>query len=140
MRVIEAKTFSGYGGLQQTELPKPQPVKDRVLVRGTADIRSSHMVTQTAGGNLMCTPLSSAHPQARLATSRLVTHVKCVVALGAVLAVSACDGMEVGSVPHCGVLQASCSDFEEGPAAPATAASSSPKTLAHSHSPNITSQ
>jgi NADPH:quinone reductase-like Zn-dependent oxidoreductase len=36
MRVIEAKTFSGYGGLQQTELPKPQPVKDRVLVRVTA--------------------------------------------------------------------------------------------------------
>jgi hypothetical protein len=90
--------------------------------------------------NLMCTPLSSAHPQARLATSRLVTHVKCVVALGAVLAVSACDGMEVGSVPHCNVLQSSCSDFGEGPAAPATAASSSPKTLAHSHSPNITSQ
>jgi NADPH2:quinone reductase len=37
MRVIEAKRFSGYGGLQQTELPKPQPTKDRVLVRVTAD-------------------------------------------------------------------------------------------------------
>src|SRR5271170_5875612 len=36
MRVIEAKTFSGYGGLQQVELPKPEPVKDRVLVRVTA--------------------------------------------------------------------------------------------------------
>jgi len=36
MRAIEAKTFSGYGGLQQTELPKPQPAKDRVLVRLTA--------------------------------------------------------------------------------------------------------
>jgi NADPH2:quinone reductase len=36
MRVIEAKCFSGYGGLQQTELPKPQPAKDRVLVRVTA--------------------------------------------------------------------------------------------------------
>jgi NADPH:quinone reductase-like Zn-dependent oxidoreductase len=36
MRVIEAKTFSGYGGLRQTELPKPQPAKDRVLVRVTA--------------------------------------------------------------------------------------------------------
>ena len=36
MRAIEAKTFSGYGGLRQTELPKPQPVKDRVLVRVTA--------------------------------------------------------------------------------------------------------
>jgi NADPH:quinone reductase-like Zn-dependent oxidoreductase len=36
MRAIEAKTFSGYGGLRQTELPKPQPAKDRVLVRVTA--------------------------------------------------------------------------------------------------------
>jgi hypothetical protein len=24
MRAIEARTFSGYGGLRQTELPKPQ--------------------------------------------------------------------------------------------------------------------
>ena len=36
MRAIEAKTFSGYSGLQQTELPKPQPAKDKVLVRVTA--------------------------------------------------------------------------------------------------------
>jgi NADPH:quinone reductase len=36
MRAIEAKTFSGYGGLQQIELAKPQPAKDRVLVRITA--------------------------------------------------------------------------------------------------------
>ena len=36
MRAIEAKTFSGYGGLRQTEFPKPQPAKDRVLVRVTA--------------------------------------------------------------------------------------------------------
>src|SRR3981189_1638027 len=36
MRAIEAKTFSGYGGLRQTELLKPQPAKDRVLVRVTA--------------------------------------------------------------------------------------------------------
>src|SRR3984893_9497362 len=36
MRAIEAKTFSGYGGLRQVELPKPQPAKDRVLVRVTA--------------------------------------------------------------------------------------------------------
>jgi hypothetical protein len=34
--VIEAKSFSGYGGLQQTELPTPLPVKDRMLVRVTA--------------------------------------------------------------------------------------------------------
>src|SRR5277367_6216559 len=36
MRAIEAKTLSGYGGLRQSELPKPQPVTDRVLVRVTA--------------------------------------------------------------------------------------------------------
>jgi NADPH:quinone reductase len=36
MRAIEAQTFSGYGGLKQTELPKPLPAKDRVLVRVTA--------------------------------------------------------------------------------------------------------
>src|SRR5271155_103794 len=33
MRAIEAETFSGYGGLRQTELRKPLPAKDRVLVR-----------------------------------------------------------------------------------------------------------
>jgi NADPH:quinone reductase-like Zn-dependent oxidoreductase len=36
MRAIEATTFSGYGGLRQTEFPEPQPAKDRVLVRVTA--------------------------------------------------------------------------------------------------------
>jgi NADPH2:quinone reductase len=36
MRAIEAKTFSGYGGLQQIELPKPQPAKERMSVRITA--------------------------------------------------------------------------------------------------------
>jgi NADPH:quinone reductase len=36
MRAIEAKTFSGYGALRQAEYPKPQPAKDRVLVRVTA--------------------------------------------------------------------------------------------------------
>src|ERR1700722_14186199 len=36
MRAIQAKTFSGYGGLRQIEMPKPQPAKDRVLVRVTA--------------------------------------------------------------------------------------------------------
>jgi hypothetical protein len=30
MRAIEAKSFSGYGGLRQIELPKPQPAKNRV--------------------------------------------------------------------------------------------------------------
>ena len=32
MRAIEAETFSGYGGLRQIDLPKPQPTRDRVLV------------------------------------------------------------------------------------------------------------
>src|SRR5260370_6604765 len=36
MRAIEAKTFRGCGGLRQLEWPKPQPAKDRVLVRVTA--------------------------------------------------------------------------------------------------------
>jgi NADPH:quinone reductase-like Zn-dependent oxidoreductase len=36
MLVIEANSFSGYGGLRQIELPKPKPAKDRVLVRVTA--------------------------------------------------------------------------------------------------------
>jgi hypothetical protein len=36
MRAIEAKTFSGYDALRQAEYPKPQPAKDRVLVRVTA--------------------------------------------------------------------------------------------------------
>jgi NADPH2:quinone reductase len=36
MRAIEAKTFSGYGGLQRIELPKPQPANGRVLIRVTA--------------------------------------------------------------------------------------------------------
>ena len=36
MRAMQAETFSGYGGLRQIELPKPQSAKDRVLVRVTA--------------------------------------------------------------------------------------------------------
>jgi NADPH:quinone reductase len=36
MRAMQAKTFSGYGGLWQVELPKPQPAKDGVLVRVVA--------------------------------------------------------------------------------------------------------
>jgi NADPH:quinone reductase len=55
MRVIEAKTFSGYGGLQQTELPKPQPVEDRVLVR----------VTAAGVTPLDHTILSGGHPRAK---------------------------------------------------------------------------
>jgi hypothetical protein len=36
MRAIEAQTFSGCGGLRQTELPKPQPTLGKVLIRVTA--------------------------------------------------------------------------------------------------------
>jgi NADPH:quinone reductase len=55
MWVIEAKTFSGYVGLQQTELPKPQPVKDRVLVR----------VAAAGVTPLDHTILSGGHPRAK---------------------------------------------------------------------------
>ena len=55
MGAIEAETFSGYGGLRYTELPKPQPAKDRILVRVTA-----------AGVNpLDHTILSGGHPRAK---------------------------------------------------------------------------
>src|SRR5258705_9720072 len=55
MRAIEANTFSGYSGLRQVELPKPQPAKDRVLVRVT-----------TAGVTpLEYTVLSGEHPRAK---------------------------------------------------------------------------
>jgi NADPH:quinone reductase len=55
MRAIEAETFSGYGGLRQIELPKPQPAKDRVLVR----------VTAAGVTPLDHTILSGGHPRAR---------------------------------------------------------------------------
>ena len=55
MRAIEAKTFSGYGGLRQTELPKPQPAKDRVLVR----------VAAAGVTPLDHTILSGGHPRAK---------------------------------------------------------------------------
>jgi NADPH2:quinone reductase len=55
MRAIEARTFSGYSGLQQIELAKPQPAKDKVLVRMTA-----------AGVTpLDYTILTGGHPRAR---------------------------------------------------------------------------
>jgi len=55
MRAIEAKTFSGYGGLRQIELPKPRPTKDRVLVR----------VTAAGVTPLDHTILSGGHPRAK---------------------------------------------------------------------------
>ena len=55
MRAIEAKTFSGYGGLRQTDLPKPQPASDRVLVH----------VTAAGVTPLDHTILSGGHPRAK---------------------------------------------------------------------------
>jgi NADPH:quinone reductase len=55
MRAIEAETFSGYGGLKQTELRKPLPAKDRVLVR----------VTAAGVTPLDHTILSGGHPRAK---------------------------------------------------------------------------
>src|SRR5258705_6536043 len=55
MRAIEAKAFSGYGALRQTELPRPQPAKDRVLVR----------VTAAGVTPLEYTVLSGEHPRAK---------------------------------------------------------------------------
>jgi NADPH2:quinone reductase len=55
MLAIQANTFSGYGGLRQVELPKPQPAKDRVLVR----------VTAAGVTPLEYTVLSGGHPRAK---------------------------------------------------------------------------
>ena len=55
MRAIEAKTFSGYVGLQQIELPKPQPAKDKVLVR----------ITGAGVTPLDHTILTGGHPRAK---------------------------------------------------------------------------
>src|ERR1700737_3873514 len=54
-RAIEAETFSGYGGLRQIEVTKPQPAKDRVLVR----------VTAAGVTPLDHTILSGGHPRAK---------------------------------------------------------------------------
>jgi NADPH:quinone reductase len=55
MRAIEAETFSGYGGLRQIELPKPQPARERVLVR----------ITAAGVTPLDHTILSGGHPRAK---------------------------------------------------------------------------
>jgi NADPH2:quinone reductase len=55
VRAIEAKTFSGYGGLQQVELAKPQPAKDKVLVH----------ITAAGVTPLDHTILTGGHPRAR---------------------------------------------------------------------------
>src|SRR6185503_21315325 len=55
MRAIEAETFTGYGGLRQIEFLKPQPAKERVLIR----------VAAAGVTPLDHTILSGAHPRAK---------------------------------------------------------------------------
>src|SRR2546425_11668710 len=55
MYAIEAETFSEYGGPRQIELPKPQPAKNRVLVR----------VAAAGVTPLDHTILSGGHPRAK---------------------------------------------------------------------------
>jgi NADPH:quinone reductase-like Zn-dependent oxidoreductase len=55
MGVVEAVNFSGYGGLRQFELPKPQPAKDSLLVR----------ITAAGVTPLDHTILSGGHPRAK---------------------------------------------------------------------------
>jgi NADPH:quinone reductase len=55
MQAMQADTFSGYGGLRQVELPKPQPAGDRVLIR----------VTAAGVTPLEYTVLSGGHPRAK---------------------------------------------------------------------------
>src|SRR5579864_4662114 len=55
MRAIQAETFSGYGGLRQIDLSKPQPARERVLVR----------VTAAGVTPLDHTILSGGHPRAK---------------------------------------------------------------------------
>jgi NADPH:quinone reductase len=55
MRAIEAETLSGYGGLRQIELPKPQRTKDKALVH----------ITAAGVTPLDHTILSGGHPRAK---------------------------------------------------------------------------
>jgi NADPH:quinone reductase-like Zn-dependent oxidoreductase len=55
MQAIEANIFSGYGGLRQIELSKPQTARDRVLVR----------ITAAGVTPLEYTVLSGGHPRAK---------------------------------------------------------------------------
>ena len=55
MRVIEAETFSGFGGLRQVELPKPRRAENRVLVH----------ITAAGVTPLDHTILSGGHPRAK---------------------------------------------------------------------------
>src|SRR5271155_2601413 len=54
-RAIEAKSFSGYSALQLIARPRPQPAKDKVLIR----------VTAAGVTPLDYTILSGSHPRAK---------------------------------------------------------------------------
>ena len=83
MRAIEAKTFSGYGGLQQIELAKPQPAKDKVLVR----------ITAAGVTPLDHTILTGGHPRAK---PPLVLGNEAA----GVIEDAGDSGLAVGSLPH----------------------------------------
>src|SRR5579862_6886782 len=55
MHAIQAKTFSGYGALEQIDSVKPQPAKDKVLIR----------ITAAGVTPLDHTILTGGHPRAR---------------------------------------------------------------------------
>ena len=55
MRAMQAETFSGFGGLRQVELPKPQRTKDKALVH----------ITAAGVTPLDHTILSGGHPRAK---------------------------------------------------------------------------
>ena len=55
MHAIQAKTFTGYGGLEQIDSVKPPPAKDKVLIR----------ITAAGVTPLDHTILTGGHPRAR---------------------------------------------------------------------------
>lgn len=76
----------------------------------------------------MRSPLVSAIPRAYLATSHVIPPLHYVLAVGAVLSVAACSGMDIGPVPQCSAYAPNCSSFgpEPAPATPPNAAASLP--------------
>ena len=90
MRAIEAETFSGYGGLRQVELPKPQAGKDRVLVHVTAAgvTPLDHTILAAAPRPQRLADVSPIRPASRHATGALCGNDRL---------------LEIGGVPggHC---------------------------------------
>lgn len=82
MRAIEAKTFSGYGGLQQIELAKPQPAKDKVLVRITAAGVGGVLITlgHSAGRKALVDPTDLIWKGARMSGFSLFAQPPAAIA------------------------------------------------------------